>query len=306
MLTLVLHAVVAVVLLAPEARPMSGVVLYTGRWAVGLGRMQPYVNNHVEHLIRPLALDVVVHGYDSQICGANTSRVRANELQTDVRGVFAASGHARGLQVEHFRRDPQTEKVNSSYTLYRGMSRMVRLDSWQRRYLASWRTQFGKLGRAFASPHSYSFVVRARLDVLFQEDAVLPRWPLPMDIAFALPGDRSRNPMKQVKFKDWLYAASVLVFTELVNTSSVYLNESVRFFGACPEEQVHAHLLARGMDFRPWNVNVRMAEGRKTWCRVRTPPTGSAARGKAQTADTTHSQQKRRISGGEPPAVRRN
>jgi hypothetical protein len=73
-------------------------------------------------------------------------------------------------------------------------------------------------------PHAYPSLCAPASTFFFwrMRGCRVGRWPLSMDVAFALRGDRYLH----VKFKDWLYAASVPVFTELVNMSSVYLNES--------------------------------------------------------------------------------
>lgn len=228
----------------------AGVVLYTGRWAVG--HMNLYVENHLQQLIRPHHLDVIVHGFQEQLCACDGQEAFVQDVQKQFGSLLT--------EVQYHNRSRHHFPIH-----YAGADPHI-LSPFKHGQARQWFEQFTHVRQAFATAVAvgYEFVVRARIDGLIN-GFVLPPMPLPANSVFAIrnvPGGHFA-PV----WSDWMYVAMVPVFMAVVDTHLAFLNETVRCYGTCPEEQVEMHVTTSGSVMHQLHANITLAQDRKEWCK---------------------------------------
>ncbi len=215
----------------------NAVLLYTGRWYIG--KMRYNVQNHLENIIKPYNVDVVIIISKSQLfCGDE------HMFSDDVKKQF---GNIT-LKLKYFNKDVKFPLNN---TIYKNLT------FFKKNVFKIWFYQFNNLRRAlmFAGPE-YSYYIRARIDTILKGSFILPH-TFNTNTVITVPTIKIRKFFTP-KYNDWFYVASYSGMTAVSDTNSFNYNLSQRCFGICPEEQVEYHIIHNNYSILPYYYNMTL------------------------------------------------
>lgn len=253
-----------------DATP-SVAVLYSGRWCGPL--MQPWVQNHLDHLILPYRASVFLVTSSEFWCSDVAVRAAAvsNEeasrmLQEEVRGVFGASVETHAALID----EPVVDGKSIQYDMHTAIKKqdgdLGTASPFKVHMMLNFRQQFLKLAAADALRRSFGashrIVVRARLDVLFQYERAVPIGDMSIGPGQVYAKQFAGNGFSfhdghyvtsgGIGFHDWLYVTSEEGMAAIANAAQpetpLIFNQSRRCYNFCVEEQIQTQLAARGYE----------------------------------------------------------
>ena len=260
-------------------------VLYSGRWYGPA--MQPWVDNHLENLIRPFGASVYLVTSLAFWCSAAAARVAlqptaANANATLLKEVRSVFGHDVDIHAA------LVPEPNVSVTSVLRESKQAAIAAKLRPGIASaftvrtmigFKQQFLKVAKTELllreSGRRFRYVVRARVDILFAGPAPVPLTSLTPDsrtvygLPMYTPAEVLARGWAEGGTHDWFFVTGedgiAAISRAADDAHKPLVNESRRCFGLCQEEQLELQLEAMGIALAPlvpeaaWNlIHVRV------------------------------------------------
>jgi len=225
---------------------IAGVALYSGRWRHH-AEVRRLVEMHRALLIDPHHLDVVSVGFAVNMPCLNTEEFPNSSAW--IWKLPPARLKAVSLNESHLPR----------------LRPSIPLSPFKKSQLSAWQVQFAHVLQALRVAvqwKRHAYYVRARIDVVLSEvpqiDARLVNSERVV-LAYRKAGGWAVDPSAAF-FHDWLYVSNREGMQTIGDTHDAILNDTVRCFGACPEEQVAMHLERQRFALRalpPANVSIK-------------------------------------------------
>ena len=229
-----------------RSRIHLGVALYSGRWQHS-AEIQRLVNIHRNYLIGPYNLDVVSVGFAFNTPCMGTGQF----VNSSIKLWNLPVERLKAVQLD----EPYRPKLTPT----------ISLSPFKRSQLYGWQVQYTHVLEALrvaVAWKDHSYYVRTRIDLLINE---VP--PIDTDLV------TSQNVVlayKKVRgwavdqsaefFHDWIFICNRAGMETIGYTNVSILNESVRCFGACPEDQVALQLAHRDFALHalpPANMSIK-------------------------------------------------